>query len=86
MVAFFGKFEESAYLMTGEFWVNNHAHVLKAKKGVSVNRFILAWLIFDDISRYISGTTRHKLNQSVMKNILVPLPPLLRATQNCPNP
>jgi type I restriction enzyme S subunit len=73
---FFGKFEESAYLMTGEFWVNNHAHVLKAKKGVSVNRFILAWLIFDDISRYISGTTRHKLNQSVMKNILVPLPPL----------
>jgi type I restriction enzyme S subunit len=73
---FFGRFENSAYLMSGKFWVNNHAHVLKAREGVSVNRFILAWLIFDDISRYISGTTRQKLNQSVMRNILIPLPPL----------
>jgi type I restriction enzyme S subunit len=73
---FFGRFENSAYLMSGKFWVNNHAHVLKAREGVSVNGFILAWLIFDDISRYISGTTRQKLNQSVMRNILIPLPPL----------
>jgi type I restriction enzyme S subunit len=73
---FFGRFENSAYLMSGKFWVNNHAHVLKAREGVSVNGFILAWLIFDDLSRYISGTTRQKLNQSVMKNILIPLPPL----------
>jgi len=73
---FFGRFENSAYLMSGKFWVNNHAHVLKAREGVSVNGFILAWLIFDDLSRYISGTTRQKLNQSVMRNILIPLPPI----------
>ena len=73
---FFGRFENSAYLMSGKFWVNNHAHVLKAREGVSVNGFILAWLIFDDLSRYISGTTRQKLNQSAMRNILIPLPPL----------
>lgn len=73
---FFGRFENSAYLMSGKFWVNNHAHVLKAREGVSINGFILAWLIFDDLSRYISGTTRQKLNQSVMRNILIPLPPL----------
>jgi type I restriction enzyme S subunit len=73
---FFGKFEKSAYLMTGKFWVNNHAHVLREKSGRSVNRFILAWLIFEDISKYISGSTRQKLNQSVMRNIPIPLPPL----------
>lgn len=73
---FFSRFENSAYLMNGKFWVNNHAHVLKAREGISVNEFILAWLVFDDISKYISGTTRQKLNQFLMKNILLPLPPL----------
>jgi type I restriction enzyme S subunit len=73
---FFGRFENSAYLMSGKFWVNNHAHVLKAREGISVDEFILAWLVFDDISKYISGTTRQKLNQCLMKNILIPLPPI----------
>jgi type I restriction enzyme S subunit len=73
---FWRKFENSAYLMKGKFWVNNHAHIIRAIESNSVNRFLLYWLIFDDIEKSTSGTTRKKLNQNVMKNILIPLPPL----------
>jgi len=79
---FFGKFENSAYIMKEKFWVNNHAHILKAKEKIAVNRFILEWLVFDDISKYISGTTRQKLNQYIMKNILLPPPSTPRTAKN----
>jgi type I restriction enzyme S subunit len=26
----YGKFENTAYLMNGKFWVNNHAHIMRA--------------------------------------------------------
>ncbi len=73
---FFRKFENSAYIMNGKFWVNNHAHILKAKEIYSFNYFILYYLIFEDISKYVSGTTRQKLTQTVMREIKIPLPPL----------
>jgi len=73
---FWKKFESTAYLMNGKFWVNNHAHILKAVENKAINRFLLYWFIFDNIEKYTSGTTRKKLNQSVMKKIKIPLPPL----------
>ncbi|RZK45794.1 MAG: restriction endonuclease subunit S [Pedobacter sp.] len=56
-----------AYLMCGKFWVNNHAHVLSAKNGL--NRFLLYSLEHKDITRYIIGSTRTKLNRSVLESI-----------------
>ncbi|ASJ01167.1 restriction endonuclease subunit S [Thermococcus gorgonarius] len=73
---YYGSFESSAYIMTGKFWVNNHAHVLKAKEGVADNWFILYVLNFLDLTPYVVGSTRKKLNQKHMKQILIPLPPL----------
>ena len=73
---YWGKFEKSAYIMRGKFWVNNHAHVLKALGGVADNWFLMYVLNFLDLTPYIVGSTRGKLNQKEMKNILIPLPPL----------
>ena len=71
-----GPFEYSAYLMNGKFWVNNHAHVLLAKQGLSNNYFLMCQLNYLDIKSFISGTTRGKLNQGMMKQIPLVLPPL----------
>jgi len=68
--------KDKAYLINGKSWVNNHAHVLRAIKDISVNPFICYYLNSFDYRKYITGTTRYKLNQSQMKKIIVPLPPL----------
>jgi len=73
---YWGKFEQSAYIMHGKFWVNNHAHVLKALDGIADNWFLMYVLNFLDLTPYIVGSTRGKLNQKDMKNIKIPLPPL----------
>jgi len=73
---YYGRFEPSAYIMSGKFWVNNHAHILKAKEELAYNQFILYALNFLDISPYVVGSTRKKLNQNHMVSIKIPLPPL----------
>lgn len=73
---FLDFFKDKAYMVSGKFWVNNHAHILKAKNKISLNAFIRYFLNTLDYSPYVSGTTRLKLNQSSMKNIEIPLPPL----------
>ncbi len=73
---YYGPFEKSAYIMNGKFWVNNHAHVLKAKEGIALNRFLMYMLNFLDLRPYLVGSTRTKLNQKEMKKIRLPLPPL----------
>lgn len=73
---FLDFFKDKAYMVSGKFWVNNHAHILKAKNKISLNAFICYFLNTLDYSPYVSGTTRLKLNQSSMKNIEIPLPSL----------
>ncbi len=64
-----------AYLIRGPAWVNNHAHVLRART-VTSNRFLLHALNWIDYRRFVSGTTRLKLTQAAMNVIPIPLPPL----------
>jgi type I restriction enzyme S subunit len=69
-----------AYLIKGKSWVNNHAHVLKGKCGIS-NRFLMNQLNQVDYRRFVSGTTRLKLPQAPMKQIplvVAPEPEQLR--------
>ena len=74
---YWGGLDDSAYLMKGKFWVNNHAHILQAKHGLSDNYFLMCQLNYLDIKPFISGTTtRGKLNQGIMKGIPFSLPPL----------
>ncbi|WP_028844906.1 restriction endonuclease subunit S [Thermodesulfovibrio thiophilus] len=72
----FFRFETTAYLMKGKFWANNHVHIMKGKSEFLNNEFLSYFINFEDISSYISGSTREKLNQKLLRNIVIPLPPL----------
>ena len=73
---FFDNFKDTAYLISGKSWVNNHAHVLKGIKNLLLNKFLCHFLNQFDYHEYVTGTTRLKLNQTRMKVIPVLLPPL----------
>lgn len=62
-----------AYQMNGKCWVNNHAHILKSKKGYDQN-FIFYSLVNKNILDYINGGTRAKLNKGEMVNIVFSIP------------
>ena len=73
---YWGPFEESSYIMKGKFWVNNHAHIFRALKDKAINFYLMSILNYLNLNDYIGGATRGKLNQSIMRNIKIPLPPL----------
>jgi restriction endonuclease S subunit len=64
-----------AYRIDGKAWVNNHAHVLRPRRGVDVDFLGYALSIRPDIGDVISGSTRGKLNRSVAAAMQVPMPP-----------
>jgi type I restriction enzyme, S subunit len=68
--------QDVAFVATGKFWVNNHAHVLKSKNGSDV-RFLKYALNSVDYTEYITGSTRDKLTQSDLSRIRLPIPSLL---------
>ena len=70
---FLNIFATKAYIITGKTWVNNHAHVLKAKGN---NRFLCYYLNSINYNGLVSGTTRLKLTQAQMKQINIPAVPL----------
>jgi len=70
----YNKFGNSAYIMKEKFWVNNHAHILKAMENEITNLFLYYVFNFFDLNYYIVGSTRKKLNQERMKKILIPRP------------
>ncbi|MCM1507468.1 MAG: restriction endonuclease subunit S [Ruminococcus flavefaciens] len=73
---YFGSKEKPiAYRVSGKFWVNNHAHVLKAKDCIDID-YLCYSLMFYDVSSLVNGATRQKLNQAVMRKMTIPLPEL----------
>lgn len=66
---FLDKTAPKAYMVSGRFWVNNHAHILQSKTS---NKFLMYYLNWYDYSQIVSGTTRLKLSQSQMKTIKFP--------------
>ena len=63
-----------AFVAKGRFWVNNHAHVVKPKKdGLLV--YLVHYLAWLDISKYVSGSAQPKLNQAALNALPVLLPP-----------
>ncbi|MGB0430627.1 MAG: restriction endonuclease subunit S [Bacteroidia bacterium] len=63
------------YKVEGKSWVNNHAHILRAKTGFN-QEYIFYSLVHKNITNVIKGGTRSKLNGSELKNIQIVLPPL----------
>ena len=70
-----GANEVSAFIIEGKSWVNNHAHVLRVRDNIA-DEYLVYYLNFANLSRYITGVTVPKLNQQRMKEIPIPLSPL----------
>ena len=62
-----------AYRMNGKIWVNNHAHILKAKSDYDQG-FLYYSLVHKNIMPYLSGGTRAKLNKFEMYRIEINVP------------
>jgi type I restriction enzyme, S subunit len=68
---------------TGKFWVNNHTHVLKAKKPYN-NFFIWNYLKKKNIDEIVTGAVQPKINQGNLKSLDLPkYPKELVANFNC---
>ena len=61
------------FLAKGKYWVNNHAHVLRAMDG-NVNGFICEQLESFDYRQYNSGGAQPKLNQATCRAIIMNIP------------
>ena len=64
-----------AFLASGKFWVNNHAHIVRGNCNADT-RFLMYALAGLDISGYLTGSTRPKLTQGNMNSIELRAPPL----------
>ena len=60
-----------AYRVSGKCWVNNHAHVLKPKKGIDVD-YLCYSLMFYNTNGLVNGATRQKLTQAAMRKMVIP--------------
>ena len=61
------------FLATGKYWVNNHAHVLKARNKMD-NNFICMSMERKDYSNYNTGMAMPKLNKDTCCQIPVDCP------------
>lgn len=67
--------EATAFKIAGKTWVNNHAHVLRPKRSLIIDDFLIHALVEMDITGFITGMTVPKLNQAKLISIPIPLPP-----------
>lgn len=63
-----------AFMATGKFWVNNHAHIVRGNRKTNT-RFLNYVLANSGISGYLTGSTMPKLTQGNMNRIPIPTPP-----------
>jgi type I restriction enzyme S subunit len=64
-----------AYRISGKTWVNNHAHVLRARSEIDTG-YLCRILENYDVTPFVTGTTRGKLTKAGASEIPIPLPPL----------
>jgi type I restriction enzyme, S subunit len=62
-----------AYRVEGKSWVNNHAHVLRAKPDFNQDYLYFAF-VHKNIIPFLNGGTRAKLNKSALEEIELPVP------------
>ncbi len=71
-----GVGDRSAFIATGKYWVNNHAHVLKPKNDALEYNWLVHYLNGNDLTPFVTGMTVPKLTQEKMRSIPIPLPSL----------
>lgn len=67
--------EPIAVWATGKFWVNNHAHILGAKKGYNL-RYIYYLLNSINLRGIVTGSAQPKLSQQNLRKVILKLPEL----------
>ena len=65
-----------AYLALGQYWVNNHAHVLDCNESLVYMKYIMYFINAINLAKYVTGTAQPKMNQEKMNSIPIALPPL----------
>ena len=68
--------EKTAFIVNGKYWVNNHAHVIKPKRDLLLDEWLVYYFFYKDLKEFITGLTVPKLNMGQLKIIPIPLPPL----------
>ena len=69
-----------AFLASGKFWVNNHAHILQANDLTS-NHWLHRLVNMIDLAPYVTGSAQPKLTQAALNRIVVPLPTLVEQAE-----
>lgn len=67
------KKQNIAQIVEGQFWVNNHAHVLQTNERCNL-RYLCYLINSMDLSGYITGSAQPKLSQSNLNAVMLPLP------------
>jgi len=62
-----------AFSVSGKYWVNNHAHILKFQN-MATQRFVEFYLESIKLDEYITGAAQPKLNQKALNSIPIPIP------------
>jgi type I restriction enzyme, S subunit len=68
------KGDQTAFIVSGKYWVNNHAHVIRPFKDKLNQKFLVYYLNSIDLKPWVTGLTVPKLNQEKLKSIPIPLP------------
>jgi type I restriction enzyme S subunit len=64
-----------AFRASGQFWVNNHAHVATARGAIPL-QYVELFLNSLDLQHYVTGTAQPKLTQGALNSIPVPVAPI----------
>ena len=69
-----------AFSVSGKYWVNNHAHILKFEN-MATQRFVEFYFASIRLDEYITGAAQPKLNQKALNSIPIPIPTSLDAQE-----
>ncbi|MBK7882279.1 MAG: restriction endonuclease subunit S [Saprospiraceae bacterium] len=67
------KSKPLAQIVEGQFWVNNHAHIVQANTNISI-KYLCNFFNSLYLDQYVTGTAQPKLTQTNMNKIPVLLP------------
>ena len=65
-----------AFSVTGKYWVNNHAHILKFEN-TATQRFVEFYFASIRLDEFITGAAQPKLNQQALNSIPISIPPTI---------
>jgi type I restriction enzyme S subunit len=65
------KSRDLAFIVNGQFWVNNHAHVLQTKDNL-ILEYLHYYFNSLNLAQFVTGTAQPKLNQGNLNKIQFP--------------